>query len=113
MEQLIEAHKRATLGMLLRHELRGARPMSYNAVATVGGEFPAVFFQAMALATLAVEEYITDGHGDAPCALTDKGRTRARQLEKELHVLCEEKGVECLCLKCAPIIKDGEGENDD
>lgn len=112
MKELIEAHKRATLGMLLRRELRGDEPMSYNAAVAAGGK-PYVVFQAVALAKLSTEEYITDGHGGAPCALTDKGRTWARQLEKELHVLCKEKGVECPCLQCTSIIKDGEGENND
>lgn len=107
MKELIEAHKRATLGMLLRRELRGDEPMSYNAAVAASGK-PHVVLQAIALAVLATEEYITDGYGDAPCALTDKGRTWALQLEKELHVLCEKKDVECPCLKCMPVLKDDE-----
>jgi len=109
MESIIEAHKRATLGMLLRRELRGEEPMSYNAAVAAAGEMPEILFQAAALATLATDEYITDGHGDMPCALTDKGRTWVRQLEKELHKMCKEKGCECPCLACMPV----EGENDD
>jgi hypothetical protein len=109
MESIIEAHKRATLGMLLRCEMRGKEPMSYNAaVAAAAGGMLEILFQAAALATLATDEYITDGHGEMPCALTDKGRTWARQLEKELHILCEEKGYECPCLQCSPTEKENE-----
>ncbi|OQA12959.1 MAG: hypothetical protein BWY63_03643 [Chloroflexi bacterium ADurb.Bin360] len=113
MEMFIEAHKRATLGMLLRRELRGNEPLSYNGAVAAAGEMPGIVFQAAALATLAADEYITDGQGEMPCALTDKGRTRALQLEKELHVLCEKKDVECPCLKCAPVLKGEEDESYD
>ena len=114
MKQLIEAHKRATLGMLLRHSLRSDEPMSYNdVIAAAGDDIMGLLMQEAALSMLAADEYLTDGYGDMTCALTDKGRTWARQLEKELHVLCEENGVECPCLVCMPIDKNSEGENDE